>query len=110
MGGVLLVGRRTQKSAQKRVKHFFSILRLNSYVRNLPKTNADSRELAYESLMKYGVSRNYCNEYVFMSYRNHQHDMILLEGLPDVPSSLPHSTKGREKLGVPPVNIIVPFF
>ncbi len=69
------------------------------FVRNLPKTKADTRELAYESLMKYGLSQNYWNEYVFLAYRNHQYDMILLEGFPDVPSSLPHTKEGREKLG-----------
>lgn len=69
-------------------------------IRNLPKTNADTRELAYGNLMKYGLSRNYWNEYVFLSYRNHQHDMILLEGIPDIPSSLPHTKEGREKLGL----------
>ena len=58
--------------------------------RNLSQTKIDEKELAYEHLMKYGLSRNYWNEYVFLSYRNHRHDMILLEGFPDIPSSLPH--------------------
>ena len=64
---------------------------LDYFERNLSKTKIDENELAYEHLMKYGLSRNYWNEYVFLSYRNHQHDMILLEGFPDIPSSLPHS-------------------
>ncbi len=67
--------------------------------RNLPKTNADTTELAYESLMKYGLSRNYWNEYVFLSYRNHQHEMIFLEGFPDIPSSLPHSKEWAGEVG-----------
>ncbi|SER67843.1 hypothetical protein SAMN05421690_105214 [Nitrosomonas sp. Nm51] len=68
------------------------------FIRNFPKTNAKTRELAYEYLMKYGLGRNYWNEYVFLAYRNHQHDMILLEGFPDIPSSLPHTKEGRKKL------------
>jgi len=70
------------------------------FERNLGKTRIDERELAYEQLMKYGLSRNYWNEYIFLSYRNHRHDMILLEGFPDIPSSLPHTKEGREKLGL----------
>jgi hypothetical protein len=69
------------------------------FERNLPKTRIDEKEPTYEYLMKYGLSRNYWNEYVFLSYLNHRHDMILLVGFPDVPSSLPHSKEGREKLG-----------
>jgi hypothetical protein len=64
---------------------------LDYFKRNLMWTKIGEKEPAYEYLMKYGLSRNYWNEYVFLSYRNHQHDMILLEGFPDVPSSLPHS-------------------
>jgi len=69
------------------------------FARNLFKINVDTKEIAYDYLMKYGLNRNYWNEYVFLSYRNHQHDMILLEGFPDIPSSLPHTKEGREKLG-----------
>ena len=61
------------------------------FQRNLPKTSEDTEVLAYEHLMKYGLDRNYWNEYVFLSYRNHQSDMILLEGIPDIPESLPHA-------------------
>jgi len=68
---------------------------LTYFERNLGKIRVDEKELAYEYLMKYGLSRNYWNEYVFLSYRNHQHNMILLEGFPDIPSSLPHSKEGE---------------
>jgi hypothetical protein len=64
---------------------------LDYFKRNLMWTKIGEKEPAYEYLMKYGLSRNYWNEYVFLSYRNHQQEMILLEGFPDVPSSLPHS-------------------
>jgi hypothetical protein len=63
--------------------------------RTLKHCAADDRAGAYASLMKYGTSRNYWNEFVFLAYRNHQHDVILLEGFPDMPSSLPHSEEGK---------------
>lgn len=71
---------------------------LDYFERNLRKTRLGEKERAYEHLMKFGLGRNYWNEYVFLSYRNHRHDMILLEGFPDIPSSLPHSKEGREIL------------
>jgi hypothetical protein len=67
------------------------------FKRNLHKTRQETEVTAYAYLMKYGLTRNYWNEYIFLSYRNHQHDMILLEGFPDLPASLPHSTEGRER-------------
>jgi len=72
---------------------------LDFFERNLRKSKIDEEELAYGHFMKYGLSRNYWNEYVFLSYRNHRHERILLEGFPDIPSSLPHSPEGRAKLG-----------
>jgi hypothetical protein len=70
------------------------------FKRNLPKTSKDTEVSAYGHLMKYGLSRNYWNEYIFLSYRNHRHDMILLEGIPDIPVSLPHTKEGRERRGL----------
>jgi len=61
------------------------------FERNLRKTKLADQELAYHHLMKYGLSTNYWNEYVFLSYRNHQSNMILLEGFPDILSSMPHA-------------------
>jgi hypothetical protein len=52
------------------------------------KTTANS----LENLMKYGLSDNYWNEYIFQSYVNHKPDVIYLQGLPDVSSSRPHHT------------------
>ncbi len=69
------------------------------FARSLPKVKADTKELAYSYLIKFGLSRNYWNEHVFLSYRNHQHVMIFLEGFPDIPSSLPHTKERRERLG-----------
>jgi hypothetical protein len=68
--------------------------------RSLPKTNQETEVSAYDYLMKYGLSRNYWNEYIFLSYRNHRHDMILLEGIPDIPATLPHTDEGRERSGL----------
>jgi len=52
---------------------------------------------AYEQLMKYGLSRHYWNEYIFLAYLNHTHDSVLLAGFPDRPESLPHSPEGRAR-------------
>ncbi len=70
--------------------------------RNFIKTSIDSSredyfEAAYEELMKYGLTKNYWNEYIFLSYVNHKFDMIALAGFPDIPSSLPHSKEGYDK-------------
>lgn len=70
------------------------------FKRNLPKTHQDIEALAYHHLMKFGLSRNYWNEYIFLAYRNHRSDMIFLEGFPDQPASLPHSKEGRKILGM----------
>ncbi len=61
------------------------------FERNLSKTRISGNQSAYECLMKYGLSKNYWNEYIFLAYRNHRHEVIMLEGVPDIPSTLPHS-------------------
>jgi len=66
--------------------------------RALKQTTTGDRVGDYASLMKYGPTRNHWNEFIFLAYRNHQHDVILLEGFPDIPSSLPHSEEGKSKL------------
>lgn len=63
--------------------------------RTLPKTGIQDSRKAYADLMKYGLSLNYWNEYVFEAYVNNRSDMILLAGFPDVPSSRPHSRAGE---------------
>lgn len=55
---------------------------------------------AYAHLMKYGLTRNYWNEYIFLAYRNFRQDVIMLEGIPDIAESLPHSDAGRARLGM----------
>jgi hypothetical protein len=53
------------------------------------KIKDDEKKL--ERLMKYGLSTNHWNEYIFLAYVNHQHDAIFLTGIPDVKGSLPHA-------------------
>jgi hypothetical protein len=67
------------------------------FERNLGKTKIDDKNRAYEFLMKFGLNRNYWNEYIFEGYANHQDDMILLAGFPDIPLSRPHSDENSER-------------
>ena len=59
--------------------------------RTLPHPSPEKRTAAYERHMKWGPTRDYWSEFVFEAYVNHRHDVIFLEGLPDVPESRPHS-------------------
>jgi hypothetical protein len=70
------------------------------FERNLSKTGRSDKISAYEFLMKYGLDRNYWNEYIFLAYVNHRQDMISLAGFPDTPASLPHSPQGEGRLGI----------
>lgn len=63
--------------------------------RNLCETGIEDRVKAYEHLMRYGLSRNYWLEYIFLAYRNYEHDVIFLEGFPDIVESLPHGELSR---------------
>ena len=66
---------------------------LGYFERNLGKISTQDKEASYHALMKYGLSYNYWNEYIFLAYRNHSSNMIFLEGFPDILSSLPHADK-----------------
>ena len=63
---------------------------LEFFERNLKKAARGDKISAYESLMKYGLDKNYWNEYIFLAYVTHQEGMISLAGFPDIPGSLPH--------------------
>jgi len=65
------------------------------FERTLPKTGKPDRAEAYAYLMKYGLNRNYWNEYVFLAYVNDFREMIMLEGIPDRPGTLPHRDLAR---------------
>jgi hypothetical protein len=67
------------------------------FERNLGKTKIDDKNRAYEFLMKFGLSRHYWNEYIFEGYVNHQDDMVLLAGFPDIALSRPHSDENSER-------------
>lgn len=67
------------------------------FERNLGETKIDDKNRAYEFLMKFGLNRHYWNEYIFEGYANHQDDMILLAGFPDIPLSRPHSDENSER-------------
>ena len=87
--------------SEKRWMEFFE--------RNLPAINLKDRVVAYEFFMKHGLSRqkkryprsgmHYWNEYIFEGYVNHQDNMILLAGYPDMPLSRPHSAKSQALRG-----------
>jgi hypothetical protein len=67
------------------------------FARTLPQTGIADAGEAYAHLLKYGLSPNYWNEYVFEAYVNHQSDMILLAGFPDLPATRPHSRVNQAK-------------
>ena len=68
----------------------------NAYLdRTLPKVEPADRRTAYELLMKWGLDRNYWNEFIFEAYDGHQFDAVFLAGLPDVETSRPCSRANR---------------
>jgi hypothetical protein len=68
------------------------------FKRNLAPGDQAAAGSAYELLMKYGLSRKYWNEYIFLAYRDFRHDVVMLEGIPDIVDSLPHADVGRARL------------
>jgi len=46
--------------------------------------------------MKYGLNRNYWNEYIFQAYLNHTSSMITLTGYPDIGATRPHSPENED--------------
>jgi hypothetical protein len=71
---------------------------LSFFERNLEKTGIKEKVRAYQYLMKYGLNRHYWNEYIFEGYVNHEHEMILLAGFPDIPLSRPHSKESQDRM------------
>ena len=65
------------------------------FQRVLPRLNKADTIVAYEQLMKYGLVTNYWNEYIFLAYVNYETDRIFLEGIPDMPATLPHAELDR---------------
>lgn len=65
--------------------------------RTLPRLRDPDLQKAHELLMKFGLSPNMWNEYIFEAYLNHQSDVIFLQGLPDVALSRPHSRESENQ-------------
>lgn len=61
------------------------------FARTLSGIDAAEPQRAYEILMKYGLERNYWNEYILEAYVNHLSEAVFIAGLPDVEESRPHS-------------------
>jgi len=59
--------------------------------RAMLQVKAKDGEKKLHRLMKYGLGVNHWNEFVFQAYHHHQHDAIILAGIPDVKGSLPHA-------------------
>ena len=73
---------------------------LNYFNRRLGNISGEKQVLAYEEFMKYGPNRAYWFEYVFLAYRNHQPDMINLDGVPDIPASLPFNELSKDAINI----------
>lgn len=59
--------------------------------RNMVGMKASSEAEALHRLMKFGPTKNYWNEFVFLAFHHHQADAIYLSGIPDLKSTLPHA-------------------
>jgi hypothetical protein len=59
--------------------------------RAMLQVKAKDDEKRLHRLMKYGLTVNHWNEYIFLAYHHHQYDAIFLAGIPDVKGSLPHA-------------------
>lgn len=51
---------------------------------------SDDRDRLHR-LLKYGLGKNYWNEFVFQAYHHHQAEAIFLAGIPDLKATLPHA-------------------
>ena len=59
--------------------------------RSMVGIKAPSEADALHQLLKFGPSKNYWNEFVFLAYHHHQADAIFLTGIPDLKATLPHA-------------------
>jgi hypothetical protein len=67
--------------------------------RNLSNIKISDRMKAYDHFMKYGLTKHYWLEYVFLAYVNHQENVVWLTGFPDRLETLPHSQEGELRFG-----------
>jgi hypothetical protein len=59
--------------------------------RTLLKVEGRDERDRLHRLLKYGLDRNYWNEFVFKAYHHHQAQAIFLAGIPDLKATLPHA-------------------
>ena len=59
--------------------------------RTLPKVKGGNERDRLHLLLKYGLGKNYWNEFVFTAYVNHRADAVYLTGIPDLKATLPHA-------------------
>jgi hypothetical protein len=59
--------------------------------RSMVGLKARSETDALHQLLKFGLSKNYWNEFVFLAYHHHQFDAIFLAGILDMRATLPHA-------------------
>lgn len=66
------------------------------YSRELAHARKNKRKLSesdfYYNFFKYGPNLMHWNEYIFQAYLTHMTDAIFLTGIPDIKTSLPHSS------------------
>ena len=59
--------------------------------RTLLKADGNDDHERLHQLLKFGLSTNYWNEFVFQAYHHHQAQAIFLAGIPDLKATLPHA-------------------
>ena len=59
--------------------------------RTLLKADGNDDHERLHQLLKFGLSTNYWNEFVFQAYHHHQAQAIFLAGIPDLKVTLPHA-------------------
>jgi hypothetical protein len=59
--------------------------------RKILEMKSNDEHFALHEFFKYGITRNYWNEFVFKAYHHHTDNAIFLAGIPDLISTLPHN-------------------
>jgi len=59
--------------------------------RTLLKVDGINDRDRLHQLLKFGIGKNYWNEFVFTAYHHHQAQAIFFAGIPDLKSTLPHA-------------------
>jgi hypothetical protein len=59
--------------------------------RTMVKATGQTERGRLHQLLKYGLSNNYWNEFIFLAYHHYQERAIFLTGIPDLKATLPHA-------------------